>query len=143
RIFLTSALDKGRKRLVFAVDRQKGSILWQHEAWSGEPEQSHGMNGWASATCATDGERVVAFFGKGGLHCYAVDGKHLWSRDLGMFPGPWGTAACPIILGDLIIQNCDASKEAALVALDKKTGKTVWQTPRPGPDRGGWSTPVL
>ena len=45
----------------------------------------------------TDGERVVAFFGKGGLHCYSVEGKHLWSRDLGAFPGPWGTGASPII----------------------------------------------
>lgn len=104
RIFLTAALDKGKKRIVFCVDRKTGSILWQREAWSGVPEPSHPMNGWASPTCATDGERVVAFFGKGGLHCYSVDGKHLWSRDLGSFPGPWGTAACPIIVGDLVIQ---------------------------------------
>jgi len=143
RIFLTSALEQGKKRLVFCVDRLKGNILWQHEAWSGEPEKSHHMNGWASSTCVTDGQRVVAFFGKGGIHCYSVEGKPLWSRDLGSFEGPWGTSACPIILGDLVIQNCDALNNANLIALDKKTGKTVWQTPRPRPDRGGWSTPVL
>jgi outer membrane protein assembly factor BamB len=143
RIFLTSALGNGKKRVVLCVDRLTGSVLWQHEAWSGAPEPSHAMNGWASATCATDGERVVAFFGKGGLHCYALDGKPLWSRDLGAFAGPWGTSACPIIVGDLVIQNCDAVKEAFIVGLDKKTGKTVWQTPRAAPERGGWSTPVL
>ena len=59
RVFLTSALDKGAKRLVLCVDRKTGSILWQDEAWSGSPEPSHKMNGWASATCATDGQRVV------------------------------------------------------------------------------------
>jgi outer membrane protein assembly factor BamB len=143
RIFLTAALDKGKKRIVFCVDRKTGSILWQREAWSDVPEPSHAMNGWASPTCATDGERVVAFFGKGGLHCYSVEGKHLWSRDLGSFPGPWGTAACPIIVGDLVIQNCDALGESSIVGLDKHTGKTVWQTPRTPPDKGGWSTPVL
>jgi len=143
RIFLTSALDKGAQRLVVCVDRKTGSILWQDEAWNGEPEPSHKMNGWASATCATDGERVVAFFGKAGIHCYALDGKRLWSRDLGAFLGPWGTAACPIIVGDLVIQNCDAIEDASLVALDKHTGKTVWQTPRTNPLRGGWSTPVV
>lgn len=143
RVFLTSALDQGQKRLVFCVDRHKGAILWQREAWSGDPEPSHKMNGWASATCATDGERVVAFFGKGGLHCFSMDGKPLWSRDLGDFPGPWGTAACPIIVGHLVIQNCDAAETASIVGIDKKTGKTVWQTPRPAPLRGGWSTPVL
>jgi outer membrane protein assembly factor BamB len=144
RLFLTASTGKGDKRVVFCVDRNTGKMLWQHEPWAGSPEKSHKMNGWASATCATDGERVVAFFGKGGLHCYTVDGKHLWSRDLGAFPGAWGTAACPIIVGDLVIQNCDAEGPAAFIAgIDKHTGKTVWQTPRPGPERGGWSTPVL
>jgi outer membrane protein assembly factor BamB len=143
RIFLTAAQDKGAKRLVLCVDRLKGAILWQREAWSGTPEPSHVMNGWASATCATDGERVIAFFGKGGIHCYSLDGTPLWSRDLGSFAGPWGTAACPVIVGDLVVQNCDAAEDASVVALDKKTGKTVWQTPRTKPLRGGWSTPVL
>jgi outer membrane protein assembly factor BamB len=143
RIFLTSALENGRKRIVLCVDRLKGGILWQQEAWSGDPEKSHAMNGWASATCATDGERVIAFFGKGGLHCYTVEGKLLWSRDLGAFAGAWGTSACPILVGDLVIQNCDALKDAFLVALDKRTGKTVWKTPRAVPEKGGWSTPVL
>ncbi len=42
-----------------------------------------------------------------------------------------------------MIQNCDALKEASIIALDKRTGKTVWQTPRPVPEKGGWSSPVL
>jgi outer membrane protein assembly factor BamB len=143
RIFLTSAFGKGNKRVVLGLDRRKGNILWQREAWEGSPEKSHAMNGWATATCATDGERVVAFFGKGGLHCYDNDGKPLWSRDLGPFEGPWGTAACPIIVGDLVIQNCDALEKASLRAFDKRTGKDAWTTPRSVPERGGWSTPVL
>src|SRR4051794_35318704 len=47
RIFLTSALDSGKKRLVICVSRKDGSILWEKEAWSGTPEQSHVQNGWA------------------------------------------------------------------------------------------------
>src|SRR5262245_6988362 len=143
RIFLTATLDNGKKRLVLGLDRRTGKILWQQQAWEGTPEPSHKMNGWASATCATDGERVIAFFGKGGIHCYSVDGQPLWTRELGEFPGPWGTSACPLIVGDLVIQNCDAVKQASIVALDKRTGQTVWETPRLAPDRGGWSTPVL
>ncbi|MSQ93900.1 MAG: hypothetical protein EXR98_05005 [Gemmataceae bacterium] len=143
RIFLTAALDKGKKRIVFCVDRTKGNILWQEVAWEGVPEPSHPMNGWASATCATDGERVIAFFGKGGLHCFSVDGKKLWSRDLGAFPGPWGTSACPLIVGDNVVQNCDSTKGSHLLAVDKRTGKDVWKTPRPDYDKGGWSSPIL
>ena len=99
RIFLTSALQDGKQRLVFCVDARDGRVIWEHMAWTGEPEKSHVMNGWASATCATDGEVVVAFFGLGGLHAYTLDGQPLWSRDLGPFEGPWGTAASPLIVG--------------------------------------------
>lgn len=143
RIFLTAALDNGKKRVVLCVDRRGGKILWQREAWAGVPEKSHDMNGWASATCACDGERVIAFFGKGGLHCYSVEGEKLWSRDLGPFTGIWGTSACPLIVGDLVVQNCDATTNAYLLAVNKKTGKDVWKTPRPDLPKGGWSSPVL
>jgi outer membrane protein assembly factor BamB len=143
RIFLTAALGNGKQRVVLCVDRKKGDILWQHTAWTGTPEKSHEMNGWASATCATDGEHVIAFFGKGGLHCYTVDGKHVWSRDLGSFPGIWGTSACPLIYGDCVIQNCDSTANAYLISVDKRTGKDIWKTPRNTPEKGGWSSPVL
>jgi outer membrane protein assembly factor BamB len=141
RIFLTAALDSGRERLVFCVDRTSGKTRWQQSAWKGEPEPSHDMNGWASASCVTDGQIVVAFFGRGGIHAFSVDGKPLWSRDLGRFEGPWGTAACPILVDDLVIQNCDADMDARLVALDKRTGKDVWIRPRR--NYRGWSTPIV
>ncbi len=142
RILLTTALEKGRQRVVFCVSRETGKVEWEKVAWTGEPEPSHQMNGWASATCAADEERVYAFFGRGGgLHCYTLEGAHVWSRDLGRFESPWGTSACPVLVGDLVIQNCDSEKDARLVAFDKKTGKEVWSRPRE-PHRG-WSTPVL
>ncbi len=143
RIFLTSALERGKTRLVFCVDRKNGKILWEKAVWTGTPEQSHDQNGWATPSCATDGEIVVAFFGKGGLHCFTVEGKQLWSRDLGDFPGAWGVAASPVIVGDLVIQNCDAVGQSNLMAFNKKDGKTAWSTPRPVTERGGWSSPVL
>ena len=77
RMFLTSYLEKGKERLVFCVDRKSGKIVWQQSAWKGKPEPSHLLNGWASASCVTDGEVVVAFFGIGGIHAYTVDGKRL------------------------------------------------------------------
>jgi outer membrane protein assembly factor BamB len=141
RIFLTTALEDGRQREVLGISAVDGKILWRKTAWTGEPEKSHAMNGWASATCATNGEVVVAFFGKGGLHAYTVDGEPLWSRDLGPFEGPWSTAACPMIVGDLVIQNGDADADAFLEAFDLKTGKSIWRQTRP--NHRGWSTPIV
>ena len=141
RIFLTGELENGKQRLVFCVDRKTGQVLWTHTAWVGEPEKTHVMNGWASSTCVTDGQIVVAFFGRGGLHAYTVAGQHLWSKDLGTFEGPWGTAACPIMIDDMVVQNCDADANASLTAFDKRTGKEVWKTKRS--DHRGWSTPIV
>ena len=142
RIFLTAALANGRQRVVMCYDRSTGKKLWSDVAWTGEPEPSHDMNGWASATCVTDGERVYAFFGRGGgLFCYSVDGKKLWQKELGQFEGPWGTAAAPVLVDNLVIQNCDADVDAYLIAFDKATGKEVWKTDRE--DARGWSTPIL
>ncbi len=148
RIFLTAALEEGRERIVFCVDRKSGKLLWQHSAWKGEPEKVHIMNGWASPSCATDGRIVVAFFGRGGMHAYTVDGVHLWSRDLGKFESPWGVSACPVIVDDNVIQNCDADVDGYITALDKQTGKDVWKTERtlksdPEQSMRGWSTPIV
>ena len=141
RIFLTAEKGKGAERIVFCVDRTSGKVLWERTAWKGAPEPSHVMNGWASASCVTDGEVVVAFFGRGGIHAYSVDGKPLWSKDLGRFESPWGTAACPVMVDDLVIQNCDSDENAYLIALEKRTGAERWRTKRR--DHRGWSTPIL
>lgn len=141
QIFLTAATEGGRNRVVMCLARDSGKVVWSDLAWTGEPEPTHKMNMFASATCATDGERLVAFFGRGGLHCYDLAGQKLWSRDLGRFEGPWGTGASPLIYGDLVIQNCDAEDKASIVGVDIRTGKTVWETRR---ERlRGWSSPLL
>ncbi|MBM3889312.1 MAG: hypothetical protein FJ388_09325, partial [Verrucomicrobia bacterium] len=129
RIFLTAATDQGRARIVLALDARDGRLLWEKAIPCDSPGKTHGMNSFATPTCATDGERVVAFFDKAGIHCFDLDGKPLWSQSLGEFPGPWGVAASPVFAGDLVIQNCDAQGASSIVALDKKTGKIVWRTP--------------
>lgn len=143
RIFLTQSRNKGAQRIVLCINRNDGRTLWEKVAWTGTPEPSHRLNGHASATPATDGERVYAFFGKGGgLFCYTVNGELVWKKDLGPFKmeREWGTAASPLLLGDLVIQNCDADQDAYIIALDKKTGKQVWKTSRD--NHRGWSSPI-
>ena len=143
RLFLTSATEKGAKRWVHCLDRKSGKLLWEREVACAAPEQIHKMNTWATPTCATDGERVIAFFGPGGIHCFSMEGKPLWQRNLGGFPGTWGIGSSPIMDGNLVIQNCDAEGPSSLVALDKKTGAPVWTAKREDKPKGGWSTPVL
>ena len=143
RLFLTSASEDGKERYVFCLDGKDGKILWEKTIDCAAPENPHKMNSFATPTCATDGKHVVAFFGPGGLHCFDLDGKKLWSRELGTFPGPWGVAASPIIVDGVVIQNCDAEGASSLVAFDLETGEPAWKTEREAKPRGGWSTPIL
>ena len=143
KLFVTSATENGAKRWVHCLDRKTGKLLWEREVASAKQEQIHKMNTWATPTCVTDGERVIAFFGPGGIHCFSMEGKPMWERNLGEFPGTWGIGASPIIDGKLVIQNCDAEGASSLVALEKTTGAPVWTTKREDKPKGGWSTPVI
>ena len=144
-IFLTGSTKQGDKiqRHVVCLNRKDGTVKWNKVAATGDGESLHKMNSWATPSCVTDGEHVVAFFGDGGLHCFDRDGNSVWSRDLGSFPGAWGVGASPIILNSMVIQNCDATGNSYLLAVDKKTGKDIWKTPRREKPKGGWSTPIL
>jgi outer membrane protein assembly factor BamB len=143
-LFLTSAEESGATRQIFAIRASDGNLLWTRKVTVSQPEAIHQMNSHATPTCATDGEVVVAFFGPGGLHAWDLQGNPLWSRaDLGTFPGDWGIGASPILDGDLVIQNCDAEGPSYLLAVHRRTGETVWKTPRRDSPKGGWSTPIL
>jgi hypothetical protein len=91
RLFLTSAEPGGAKRLVHCLDRKSGSLLSEREFAVAAPEMVYNMNPGASPGCATASERVVAFFGPGRIHCFDLNGKPKWSRNLGKFPGDWGS----------------------------------------------------
>ncbi len=143
KLFVTSASEDGKARHVYCVSAKDGKVLWEKTIKCSNPEKNHKMNSWATPSCATDGERVIAFFGPAGIHCFDLEGKKMWSQDLGEFPGNWGVAASPVIFENLVIQNTDCTGPSALVALDKNTGKEVWNTKREDKPRGGWGTPIL
>ena len=142
KIFLTASENSGNKRSLLCFSKDKGKLLWQKSiSYKGE-ESSHRMNGWCTPTPATEGNRVVAFFGPAGMHCFDTDGKKIWELQLGDFPGSWGAAASPIIINGIVYQNCDSMGPSRLIAVNLETGKIMWDTPRVEKPRGGWSTPI-
>jgi outer membrane protein assembly factor BamB len=104
----------------------------------------------------TDGERVIASFGSAGLFCYNLEGKELWRRDLGKQEHIWGNGAAPILHGNLCILNFGPGERTFLIAVDKKSGETVWQVAEAGGHSGlnkpgetgnhwlgSWVTPII
>jgi outer membrane protein assembly factor BamB len=129
---------------VLCLDLATGKLLWEQTAHTGKPRtRIHPSNSYATETPATDGERVVAYFGMTGLYCYDMDGKLLWSKDLGSYPTQmdWGSASSPVIHGELVYIQCDNDKASFLVALDKRSGDEVWRASRG--EKSNWATPLV
>jgi outer membrane protein assembly factor BamB len=128
RIFITQALEKENKRLLLCFDRANGKLLWQSGVTHAEKESSHETNPYCSASPVTDGKTVVAWFGSAGVSAYDFSGKEIWHRDLGVQKHEWGYGSSPLIQGNLVFIQFGPGSRNFLVALDKKSGKTVWQT---------------
>jgi outer membrane protein assembly factor BamB len=129
---------------VFCIDRATGKIVWEQTAIEATPHQrTHETNGFASASPCTDGERVYAHFGSRGLHCYSMDGKPIWNRDFGKMNtrNDFGEGSSPTLAGDKILVPWDHEGESKLIALDKKSGQTLWETKRDEPTC--WATPLV
>ncbi len=136
KIFVTQPLEKDGKRALLCFDRATGKELWRATVNSSDSEPTHGTNPHCSASPATDGERVIVYLGTPGLYCYDMSGKELWHRDLGPQRHIWGNAASPVIHGGLCFLNFGPGATTFLIAVDKKTGKTVWKDDEPGGDSG-------
>jgi outer membrane protein assembly factor BamB len=169
RIFVTQAVADRRTLLCF--DRTDGRRLWQQGVTTKEKEPTYPSNPYCSGSPVTDGERVIASFASDGLFCYDFDGRELWRRtDLGRQIHIWGGAASPVIHGDLCFLNFGPGELTYLLAVDKRTGRTLWRhaeatgygrpptadvrvsasskkaaghRPNFATDIGSWSTPVL
>jgi outer membrane protein assembly factor BamB len=143
--------DRTRQRwMVYALDKRTGKILWERVAYEGQPiDKRHIKSTYASATPATDGRIVVAWFGSQGVFAYDVNGNLRWKVDLGRIdvgaydiPSfEWGPASSPIIWNDLVILQCDTQADSFVIALNVQSGETVWKTPRE--ELPSWGTPTV
>jgi outer membrane protein assembly factor BamB len=131
RVFVTQAIAKEKRRELFAFDLKTGKELWHAGVTFDGKEPTNRLNPYCSASPATDGERVVAFFGTPGLRCYDFSGKQLWHRSLGEVDSWHGSGSSPFIHGGLCYLNFGPGTQASLYALDVKSGETVWKAVPP------------
>jgi outer membrane protein assembly factor BamB len=133
-VFLTTALPDSQERLLLRLDARAGKILWQRTVVRSPPEYIHRENSLASSTPVTDGERVFTSFQNGkrvDLQCYDFEGRQIWSAQPLEFSGEHGYSYTPVIYRDLLILDCRQEGEAALLALDKRSGKVRWRVEPP------------
>lgn len=142
RVIVTAYDPEEKKLETVAVSRTSGRVLWRKVCPAKSIESFHPVGSPAASTVATDGQHVYVFFGSYGLLCYDLKGNLQWSRELGPFQDEFGASSSPVLYGDLLILNEDHDVDSFLIAIDRKTGETVWQIERPESTRS-YSTPVI
>jgi len=110
------------------LDRTDGQVLWEKGTVTREKEPTHPTNPYCSGSPVTDGERVIAFFDSDGLYCYNMEGEELWRRtDLGRQIHIWGGGTSPVLHGEVCFLNFGPGETTYLLAVDKRTGRTLWR----------------
>jgi len=144
RIFVTSGMEDTGRRIILCLKAADGSVLWKHE-YESSACKMNGLNSYASVTPAVDADYVfVAWAVPEKYTVAALDhaGREVWQRDLGPWVSQHGQGASPIVWGDLVIVPNDQDGTSFLVALDRKTGRTRWQTERKS-GKAAYATPCL
>ncbi|HJZ56873.1 MAG TPA: PQQ-binding-like beta-propeller repeat protein, partial [Gemmataceae bacterium] len=143
KLFLT-AFDDG-KLLTIAYSRTDGKELWRKEAPAKKIEAYHKTESSpAASTPATDGERLVVYFGSCGMICYDLNGNEQWRYELptAETDGGFGTGSSPVIADGKVVLLRDQSKDSKLVALDLKDGSVAWEVKRDG-FRTSWGSAFI
>jgi outer membrane protein assembly factor BamB len=152
RIFVTQALQEGRKRGLICFARADGRKLWERFVDFPEVESMHKTNTFCAGSAVADGGRVIACLGAAGLVCWDHEGKELWKVALGRLDHLWGTSSSPLLHGDLCIVQCGPGERQFVPAVDKASGREVWRADIPGGSfgrnggkdwLGSWATPLI
>jgi biotin operon repressor len=138
-----TAFDEG-KLYTIAYRRSDGKEAWRAEAPARQLESYHKTEGSpASSTSATDGERIVSYFGSCGLFGYDLSGQQLWKMELppAVMTGEFGSGVSPIIVDGTVVRVRDQMTDPKIIALDAATGSVKWETKRLS--RASYCTPIV
>ncbi|QOV91107.1 PQQ-binding-like beta-propeller repeat protein [Humisphaera borealis] len=124
---------------IVCLDAETGKVVWKH-SYPAELGAKF-FEGGTTGTPTVDGDRVYFLSRAGDVWCLdAAAGKPIWSaniqKQLGVNVPGWGFGGAPVVHQDLLLLNAGE----AGVALDKASGKVVWQS---GKKDAGYSTPYL
>jgi len=139
--------QKDSDEYLSCFDQASGKQLWATKTgtpWTG------GKPDWQSSrsTPTIDDGRVYVVTPKGQLLCcQASDGKEVWRKDFekdftGKKDDSWGYSESVLVDGNKVICTPGGST-STVVALDKKTGETIWTCKNPADIGAGHASVVI
>jgi outer membrane protein assembly factor BamB len=130
----------------FALDIKTGNLKWKQSLGAEYIQNDERGNG-PRGSVTVDGDKLYLIRGGGQIHCLsAINGKMLWQKDFrsdfsGKLMSNWGFSESPLVDGNLVICTPGGSG-GTMIALDKNTGNTVWQS-KEWTDEAGYSSPIV
>jgi outer membrane protein assembly factor BamB len=135
---------------LFCLDLETGRILWTRTFHDGPPPVGrHRKNSYTSETPVTDGKAVYVYVAFLGVYAFDFQGTPLWHTPLEPHKVylDFGAGSSPVLHGDTLVILNDNEEASFIAGFDKKTGKELWRTGRPGLGteqmRSAWSTPFV
>jgi outer membrane protein assembly factor BamB len=133
QIWLTTAALDGKEMFGIGVDFKSGKILFDLPLFKQDKGlRKHSVNSYATPTPCIEEGYVYMHFGSSGTACVNTkDGSIVWSRQDLVCDHVQGPGSSPILYKQFLILHYEGSDRQFIVALDKKTGKTIWEAERP------------
>ena len=146
----TAADDNGvQDWLLLCYEKTTGKELWRRTLRKGKPRATrHAKATHANTSVSISENKIVTFLGSEGLYCHDLQGKLLWSQDLGViniskYGIGWGFSSSPAVFEDRIVLVCDDPENPFIAARSLKDGKEVWRKSRKGICERSWGTPLI
>ena len=135
QVWVTTATEDGHDFFAIGVDAETGKIRFTEKVFHSDNPESLGngasMNCYATPSPVIEPGRIYVHFGSFGTACLDTEtGKVLWKRNDLPCRHYRGPSSSPISFENLLILTMDGADLQYHVALDKKTGETVWKTAR-------------
>jgi outer membrane protein assembly factor BamB len=129
----------GERLYMKAIDSE-GKVKWSKDVTEAYVRSYKGSR----ATPTYDDGNLYLESGNGAVGCYnAQTGEEKWTRKFSEFEGKvggygWGYSESVLVIGDLAVVS--PGGKCFMVALNKSTGETVWQSEEFGPAQ--YSSPI-
>jgi outer membrane protein assembly factor BamB len=135
QVWVTTATADGHDFFAIGLDAATGKILFNEKVFHSDNPEPLGngasMNCYATPSPAIEAGRVYIHFGSFGTACLdTATGKTLWKREDLRCRHYRGPSSSVVLFENLVILTFDGADLQYHVALDKKTGQTVWKTDR-------------
>lgn len=146
QVILTASSGYAKDRLhVLSFDSETGERQWERQFQATGRTVCHEKMSVATPTCASDGQRVFAFYSSNDLICLDLAGNLQWYRGLGAeYPNAsnsLGMSSSPIVIGGTVVVQVESDAEAFAMGVVCETGETKWKIDRPR--RANWTSPTI